>query len=90
MRIHPLNLAIASGIAFALIWLICSALVVALPSMADVTYRGMMHAGNDMPGMHLTVSGFWIGLVGWTFGAAVTAGVLAVSYNAMTGGKSAP
>lgn len=90
MKIHPINLAIASGLAFAMIWLICSAVVVASPSMADVTYRGMMHAGNDMPGMHITMSGFWIGLVGWTLGAAVTAGVLAASYNAMVGTKSAP
>jgi hypothetical protein len=90
MKIHPINLAIASGLAFAVIWLICSALVVALPDMADVTYRGMMHAGNDMPSMHVTMSGFWFGLVGWTLSAAVTTCVLAVSYNAMTGSKSAP
>lgn len=90
MKVHPVNFAIAAGAAFAVIWLICSALVVALPSMADDTYRGMMHAGSDMPGMHVTMSGFWIGLFGWALGAALTAGILAVSYNAMIGSKSAP
>ena len=87
MKLQPTSLAMASGLAFAIIWVLCSALVAALPGIGDTAYRGMMHAGADMPGMHVSVSGFLAGLVGWTLSAAITGWVLAVAYNTMSGDK---
>lgn len=87
MKLKTVNLAIASGLAFAIIWFLCSGFVFALPSLANAIYRGMMHASPDMPAMQVSTIGFLIGLLGWSVSAAITGGALAVIYNLMSGEK---
>ena len=89
MKLHPTSLAIATAIAFAIIWTVCTVLVAAAPGAADVAFRGMMHMSAAMPAMEITLSGYLIGLVGWVVSAAVTGWLLAAIYNAMSSGKIA-
>jgi hypothetical protein len=49
----------------------------------------MMHAGPGMPMMQISGAGFAVGLVAWALSAAITGGLIAVIYNAMTGKQSA-
>ena len=81
MKLKPFALAVGAAFAFAVIWALCSAFVFLAPSSADAVFAAMMHA--DMPMMRVTMNGFLVGLGGWALGAAVTALVLALCYNAM-------
>lgn len=88
MKLSPFALAISSAAAFSVLWLVCSAFVATSPIAANATFRGMMHA--DMPMMQVTPGGFLVGLAAWAIGAGAAAFVLAVVYNALSGGKPAP
>lgn len=42
-----------------------------------------------MPAMHISGAGFAVGFVAWVVSAAVTGGLIAVIYSAMSGNKGA-
>ena len=80
MKLNPIMLGIASAITAAVLWVICSLLVVLLPGFMTNMTAGMMH---DAVAMSLTMSwlGFIYGLIGWVVSAAVAAWLLAIIYN---------
>lgn len=81
MKLNPSALAIASAVAIAIIWSLCSLLVFALPSMMSGMTGHMIHAQLDSFTWMLTFTGYFIGLIAWSVWAAVTGWLIAVVYN---------
>ncbi len=81
MRLNPTAIAIASALAIAIIWTLCSVLVVLLPSAMTEMTAHMMHARLEGFSWMLTLSGFLIGLIAWSVWAAATGWLISVIYN---------
>lgn len=76
--------AIAAGLAFAVLWVICSALVAILPGPMMAITGHMMHGDFTAMGWTLTWTGFFFGLVGWAVVAGITAWAIALIYNRLS------
>lgn len=81
MKINALKFGLAGGICASVFWLICSFLVMALPSMMLSISGDMMHMQLADMGWHLTLIGAVKGLVAWFAVAGVTGWFLATTYN---------
>lgn len=81
MKLNPSALGIATASAVAILWVICSVIVVFLPSMAMNMSGSMLH--TDFSGMQwsMNLTGFIIGLVTWSVFSGILAWLLAVIYN---------
>lgn len=86
MKLNANKLALAVAISFAVLWVICSLLVVSLPNQS-------MHVSNAM--MHSSMSWRWdmqwlgllIGLIAWSLTAGVSAWLIATIYNRLLDGS---
>jgi hypothetical protein len=81
MKLNPSALAIASAVAIAIIWTLCSLLVFALPSMMSQMSGHMIHAHLESFTWTLTPTGYLIGLIAWSAWAAVAGWLIAFVYN---------
>lgn len=83
MKLDAMKFGIATAITFGLIWIICSVLVLILPSLMMDMSGHMIH--GDLSGMawNMTISGMVIGLIIWSLFAGLTAGLIAHIYNKM-------
>ena len=81
MTIDSNKIAVATGLAFAIIWLFCSALVAFLPELMMGMSGHMVHANLGTMSWSMSFGGFFIGLVLWSFVSALTAWVMATIYN---------
>lgn len=81
MKFKPVKLAIASAVATAILWVICSFMVLVMPGMMMSVTGQMVHA--DLSGFNwtLTLPGFLIGLLSWSISAGVFGWLLAYFYN---------
>ncbi len=81
MKLNANAFAIAAAITTALLWLVCSLIVVLMPGMSMSMSGYMMH--TDFSGMQwsMNITGFILGLVVWSFIASLTAWLIAVFYN---------
>ncbi len=81
MKLDANRLAISLGVATALLWIICSALVVFLPSpMMSITGH-MVHADLQGADWSMTWTGFLVGLVSWTISAGAGGWLIGKIYN---------
>lgn len=81
VTISARRLAIAFGIAAAILWIFCSALIALIPGpMMSITGH-MFHANMGDIGWTLTLVGFVIGLVAWVVCAAATGWLIGWLYN---------
>lgn len=83
MRIKPVSFGIAGAITAAILWLICSFLVLILPAMMMKMTGAMVHADLSNMNWTLTLSGVLIGLVSWSISAGATGWILAYIYNVL-------
>lgn len=82
MKLNANKLALAAAISFAVLWVLCSLLVVSFPNQS-------MHVSNAM--MHSSMSWQWdmqwlgllIGLIAWSLTAGVSAWLIATIYNCL-------
>ena len=81
MQIEANKLGLAFALAFAILWIICSAVVMLLPAGMIAMSGHMVHA--DLSGLqwHMEFSGFLVGLLAWTLLAGFTAWVVGLLYN---------
>lgn len=81
MKLDVNKFALAAAAAIAVIWVICSLIVVLLPGMSMVAGGHMMH--TDFSGMNWNMhfTGFLVGGILWVLSAGVTAWLLASIYN---------
>ncbi len=84
MKINSLNLALASAITTAIVWLICSLLVWMMPGSMMNTTGNMVHMDMSKFGWMLSPLGFFWGLIVWSLFAGIFAWLLATVYNFLT------
>ena len=85
MKLDALKLGYATGIVFAVVWVICSIFVVVLPGAMMRMGGDMIHA--ELSGMQWSMhwTGFFVGLVLWTLLSALLAWAVASVYNRLVG-----
>jgi hypothetical protein len=81
MNINALKFGLACAISASVLWVICSLLVMALPSMMLSMSSDMLHMQLTDMGWHLTLIGAVKGLVAWFIAAGVAGWLLAATYN---------
>lgn len=81
MRISASKLAVAAGLAAALLWTLCALFVAAMPDMAMGMFADMVHLKLNGIQWSMTLGGFAIGLVNWVVVAASFAWLTAAAYN---------
>ncbi len=81
MKLNSNKFAFATAAAFAIMWVICSLLVVFLPSTSMYASGYMMHSDFSNMGWDMHFTGFFVGLFLWAFTSGVTAWFVAAIYN---------
>lgn len=66
------KMAVATAAAFSILWLICSLFVAVIPKASMALTGTMVHADLSNMSWSLTLSGFFIGLIGWAVLGALT------------------
>lgn len=81
MEINATRLGLATSIVFAVIWAVCSLLILSMPLGMMQVRGGMAHSRFDQMPMALNWGGFVTGLLGWTIVAGLIAWAIATVYN---------
>ncbi len=81
MDINANKLFLATAVVFAVLWIICSALIVVLPNMMLAASGSMIHAELETLGWSLTGGGFVLGLVLWSLLPGITVWLVVIAYN---------
>ena len=81
MRLEANKLALAASFATAIIWLICSLIVVLIPEMSMNVSGYMMHSDFSAMQWQMNFSGFLVGLILWSAVAGIAAWLIAAIYN---------
>tara|TARA_B100002049_G_C15927850_1_gene310884 strand:- start:201 stop:467 length:267 start_codon:yes stop_codon:yes gene_type:complete len=81
MKIQENAFAIACAAAFAIIWIVCSLFVMALPNMMSDMTGKMLHTDWQAMRWHMSVLGVLIGGVLWAFLAGILGWFIAKIYN---------
>ncbi len=72
MAINANKFAMSSAITFALLWVLCSIIVIALPHQSMSLMGSMMHADMSDLQWNTHFPGLLAGLVAWSFAGGVT------------------
>lgn len=81
MSLNAVKFAIASSLSFAIVWIICSLLVLVMPEMMMTLSGGMVHMNLSSLNWEVSFLGIFVGLLGWSLSAGVIAWLLAIIYN---------
>ena len=81
MKLHALKFGFACAISAALLWILCSVLVMIMPSMMLSISGDMLHMQLQDMGWHITMVGVVKGLFAWVVSAGVTGWLLSIIYN---------
>ena len=85
MKINALKLGVATAIVFAVVWVICSLLVVAIPGTMMQMSGHMLHADLSGLGWSMHWTGFFFGLVWWSLLPGLLVWAIAALYNRLSG-----
>jgi H+/Cl- antiporter ClcA len=83
MRINPTKFALAGAITTAIIWVVCSILVFAMPSPMMNMSGHMVHANLGDMNWTLSLTGFVVGLISWSLSVGIFGWILAYIYNTL-------
>ena len=81
MKLHALKFGFACAISAALLWILCSVLVMIMPSIMLSISGDMLHMQLQEMGWHITMIGIVKGLVAWSVSAGITGWFLSIIYN---------
>lgn len=81
MNINANKFALSSAITFALLWVLCSIVVIALPHQSMSIMGSMVHRDMGDLQWHMQVGGLLAGLVAWFLAAGATGWLIATIYN---------
>lgn len=84
MKLDTMRFAAAWAFAFAVLWIVCSILVWAAPSMMATMTGHMLHIDMAAWPWVMTFGGVIAGLVTWTIVAGITGAFVAITYNFLT------
>jgi len=85
MELNKQALANAAAVTAAVLWIVCSVLVAALPGMMSNMTGHMLHLNMEPHGWILTFTGFIFGLIIWCITAWITGWLVALFYNRFLG-----
>jgi len=83
MKLDAVRIGAATAIVFAVVWVICSLLVVFVPGVMMEMSGHMLHADLGNLNWTLRWTGFFVGLVAWTALSWVIAWAIAAVHNAL-------
>jgi len=81
MKIDAPKFGIACALSVSVLWLVCSILIMVMPSAMLSMSGDMLHMELVEMDWHLTLSGVINGLLGWFAAAGIGGWLLAVVYN---------
>lgn len=81
MKFNAFKLGIATAAVFGVAWVICSLFVMGAPRAMMQMTGHMVHADFSHMNWQLNFSGMVVGLLAWSIGAGVIAGLTAAVYN---------
>lgn len=81
MIINANKFALSAAITFALLWVLCSLVVIALPHQSMGIMESMVHSDMGDLQWHMQVGGFVVGLFAWSLSAGITGWLIAAIYN---------
>ena len=81
MKLNAEKLGVATALVFAVVWVICSVLVVLLPGSMMQMSGHMAHADFGDMGWSMHWTGFIVGLILWTVVPAAVVWAVAAVYN---------
>lgn len=81
MQLNEAKFGIACAITAALLWALCSILVLALPSLMLSVTGSMVHMQLQDMEWHLNLAGALVGLLAWVIAAGFSGWSLASVYN---------
>ena len=84
MKLNATTFALATTIAVAILWTVCSLIVVLVPGMSMNMSGYMMHADFTEMQWNMTFTGFLFGLVLWSLSAGLLAWIIALVYNKLS------
>jgi len=84
MKIDAFKLGMATTIVFAIVWAICSVLVVIVPGPMMQMSGQMLHADLSGYGWSMHWSGFFVGLILWSLLPGLLVWAIAALYNRMS------
>jgi hypothetical protein len=85
MALNANKLFLATAVVFALLWIVCSALVALIPDIMLTMTGYMVHAELETFRWSLTGAGFVGGLVLWALVPGITVWLVAAAYNRLAG-----
>lgn len=85
MKLDAFRLGVATAIVFAIVWIICSLLVVLLPNAMMQMSGHMLHADLGAARWSMHWAGFAIGLILWSLLPAVLVWAVVATYNRLLG-----
>lgn len=83
MKLNAIRFGIAWAVAAAVLWVLCSLIVLALPGPSMMMSRNMMHSDMGHWTWSLSPAGLAAGLVLWSVSAGLFGWLTAVIYNAL-------
>jgi hypothetical protein len=86
MKLDAGKFGLAAAAALAVIWIICSIIVLLLPGVSMMAGSSMMHADFGEANWNMHFAGFLAGLVLWPLTAGAAAWLTVAIYNRMLGG----
>jgi hypothetical protein len=87
MTLNAFKFGLAGAISAALLWVVCSLLVMVLPATMLSVSGNMLHIQLTGVGWHLTLIGAVKGLFSWSIIAGAAAWLLATIYNRLQSGE---
>lgn len=81
MKFHSSKFAIAASLTSAIVWVVCSLLVLLMPEMMMMASGDMVHLNTQSVMWVLTLTGFLKGLVLWSLSVGASAWIFAKIYN---------
>lgn len=84
MKLNANALALACAGTFAIVWVICSAIVAALPGMSMTVSGHMTHMQFSEMQWSLGITGLLVGLIAWSFIAGLIGWTIATLYNKLS------
>lgn len=85
MKLNASKFGLASAIVFAVVWVLCSLFVYAMPVGMMQTTGHMVHGDFARMSWQLNGTGFFFGLIAWPLLAGITAWAIAATYNLLIG-----
>tara|TARA_R110000824_G_scaffold401796_1_gene616747 strand:+ start:12716 stop:12970 length:255 start_codon:yes stop_codon:yes gene_type:complete len=81
MKLEPNKFGLAAALAFAVIWIVCSVIVMLMPDMSLMASGSMLHSNMDNWEWDINVAGILIGLILWSIMAGAIGWLFSAIYN---------